>query len=114
MSASSSAVSFCHPDFGVAHRGGIVAVNRTEISLPVNERVTQRKFLRHTDNRVVSRRVAVRVIFTDRVADDAGALFIRFVVRVAEFVHRPEDAPVDGFQPVAHVGQSASDDDAIA
>ena len=50
------------------------------------------------------------MIFTDGVADDAGRLFIRLVISIAELVHRPEHAAVDGFEPVAHVGKGAPDD----
>ena len=59
-------------DLGVTHRGRIVAVDRAKISLPVDKRVTHREILRHTHDRVVNRRVAVRVIFTHDVADGAG------------------------------------------
>jgi hypothetical protein len=53
----------------------------------------------------------VRVILTNHVADDARALLVRLVVRVAELMHGPEHAPVHGLQPVAHVRQRAADDD---
>ena len=52
------------------------------------------------------------MVFTHRVADDARRLLIGLVRRKAVLVHRVEDAPVHGFQAVAHVGQRAADDHA--
>src|ERR1044072_1091537 len=51
------------------------------------------------------------MVLTDNVADDTRRLLVRSVVLIAEFVHRPEHAPVDGLEPVAHVRQRAPDDD---
>ena len=69
-----SLVSFAHANFGVAHRRRRVAVDRAEVSLPVDQRIAHRKILRQANDRVVDGGVAVRMIFTDHVADDAGRL----------------------------------------
>ena len=61
------------PDFGIPHCRCTVAIARTEITLSINQRVTQRKILRHAHHGVVSRLVTVRVVFAQHVADDAGA-----------------------------------------
>ena len=90
--------------------GGVV-VDRAEVALAVDERVAQREVLRHADERVVDRRVAVRVVLAHHVADDAGALDVRAVRLQAVLVHREQDAAVDGLQAVADVGQRAPDDD---
>ena len=60
--------------FGVAHRRRRIAVDRTEIALPVDQRQAHREGLRHAHQRVIDRGVAMRVIFTHHVADDAGAI----------------------------------------
>ena len=44
------------PDLGVAHGRGVVAVDRAEVALAVDERVAQREVLRHAHDRVVDRR----------------------------------------------------------
>jgi hypothetical protein len=54
----------------------------------------------------------VRVVFPHRVADRAGRFPVGFVVRVAGFVHRKEDAAVNGFQAIPQVGNGAGDDHA--
>jgi hypothetical protein len=58
--------------FGVPHRGRRIAVDRTKIALPVDKRGAHGKILRHAHQRVVNRLVAVRMVFTDHVTDDAG------------------------------------------
>ena len=60
-------------DLGVAHRRGVVAVDRAEVALAVDQHVAQREVLRHAHDRVVDRLVAVRVVLADHVADDARA-----------------------------------------
>ena len=56
--------------------------------------------------------VAVRVVFTDDVADDARRLLVGPVPVVAELAHGVQHAPMHGLQTIAHVGQRAPDDDA--
>ncbi len=99
------------PHLGVAHGRGVVAVDRAEVALAVDERVAQRELLRHAHDRVVDRALAVRVVLAEDVADDAGGLAVRLVVQVALLPHAVEAAAVDGLQPVAHVRQRPSDDD---
>jgi hypothetical protein len=96
---------------GVAHRGGVVAVDRAEVALPVDQRITQREVLRHADDRVVDGALAVRVVLAEDVADDARRLAVRLVVQVALLPHAVEAAAVDGLQSVAHVREGPSDDD---
>ncbi len=100
------------PAFRVAHRGGGVVVDVPEVPLPVDERVAQRKRLRHADEGVVDRLVAVRVVVTHDITDDAGRLEPGAIRLQAGLVHCIEHAAVDRLQAVTGVGQSARDDDA--
>ena len=99
------------PRLRVPHRGGGIVVDRAEVALAVDERVAQGEVLRHPDDRVVDRRVAVRVVLAHHVADDARGLDERAVRLQAVLVHRVQRAAVDGLQAVADVGQRAPDDD---
>jgi hypothetical protein len=101
-----------HAHFGVTHRRRVVAVDRAEVALAVDQRIAQREVLRHAHHGVVHRGVAVRVVFTDDVADHAGRFLVSLVPVVAKFVHRVEDATMHGLEAVAHVRQRASDDHA--
>ena len=96
---------------GVAHGGSRVVVDRAEVALAVDERVAQRERLGEAHERVVDRRVAVRVMVAHHVADDVGRLHVRPAGPVAVRPHRVEDAAVHRLQAVAHIGKRARDDD---
>ena len=97
-------------DFGVPHSGRAIAVDRTEVSLPVYEHFPHGEILRHTHKRVINGDVAVRVIFTEHVADHTGGFLKRFIVFKAHFLHGVKYAAVYRFKAVPYVGQSATDD----
>ena len=101
-----------HAGFGVTHGGGRIAVDGAEIALTVDQRQPEGEVLRHAHQRVIDRLVAVRVIFTDDVAHDAGGLAIGLVPVIAVLVHREQDAAMHGLQAVAHVGKRAAHDHA--
>ena len=98
--------------FGVAHGGGVVAVARAEVALAVDDGVAQAPVLRHAHHGVVHRRVAVRVVFTDHVADDAGRLDVLRAAVQAHAVHGVQDAALHRLLAVGHRGQGAAGDDA--
>ena len=100
------------PHLGVAHRRRRIAIDRTEVPLPVDQRQAHGKILRHAHQCVVHRLIAVRMIFADHVADHARGLAIRFVPLVAVLVHREEDAAMHRLEPVARIGQCARHDHA--
>ena len=62
------------PRLGVAMAAGAIAVHRAEIALPVDQRQTHGKILRHAHQRVVDRGVAMRMIVAHDVADDSAHL----------------------------------------
>ena len=100
------------PGFRVAIGRRRIAVHRAEIALAVDQRKTKREVLRHAHQRVIDRKVAVRMVLTHRIADDAGAFGVGPVRQVLVLVHREQDAPVHGLQAVADIGQSAAHDHA--
>src|SRR3546814_6125073 len=81
-----------HAHFGVTHGRREIAVDRTEVALTVDEHVAHREVLRHAYHGVVDRGVAVRMVFTDHVADDARRFLVRLVELVAELLHRAQHA----------------------
>jgi hypothetical protein len=100
------------PDLGVAHCCSVVAIDRAEIALAVDQQVAQRKILRHPDDGVVDRLVAVRMVFTDDIADDTGGLLVGPIPVVVEFVHGKQHSPVDRLESVTHIRQGPTDDHA--
>ena len=66
--------------------------------------------LRHDDQRVIDRAVAVRVIFTHRITDNTGALSVRSVRPDPQFVHVVESSSLHGFEAVPDIGKRSCDD----
>src|SRR5918998_1299216 len=88
---------------GVPHGGRRVTVDAAEVPLAIDERVAHREVLGEPGQRVVDGRVAVRMVLTDDLADDRGALAVGPVRLKAEIVHRVQDAAVYRLQAVPHV-----------
>jgi hypothetical protein len=98
--------------FRVAHRRRRIRVHRAEIALAVDQRDAHRPVLGHPREGIVDRSVAVGVIFTHDVADDAAGLAIRPPRDIACFLAGEEDPAVDGLQAIANIWQRSADDDA--
>ena len=96
--------------FGVAHGRRGVAVERSKIAGTIDQRVSQRKGLRHPDERFVNRGVAVRMKAAHHVADDLCALAVLGVGGEPLLPHRVQDAALHRLQPIAHVRQRARGD----
>ena len=58
---------------GVAIRSGVIAIDIAEIALPLDQRIALGKILREADHGIIDRLIAVGVVFTDDIADNAGA-----------------------------------------
>ena len=64
---------------GVSIGGGRVAIDGAEISLAVDQRVAEAERLRHADQRIVNRHVAMRMVPLEHLAHDGGALGVAAV-----------------------------------
>ena len=100
-----------HAGLGITVSGRGVAVHRAEVALAVHQRVPHAEILGQTHHGVVDAGVAVGVIAAQHGADGVGGLFVGVLGVIVALVHGVQDAPVHGFQAVAHVGQRAGDDD---
>ena len=100
------------PALGVAHRRGRVVARRAEVALPRNQRGAHHPRLREAYQRVVDRRVTMRVVLTHHVTDHTAALREAPIGPVAAVVHRVQHASVDGLEPVAYVGERPRHDHA--
>ena len=76
-----------HPNFGVPHRGRWIAVDGAEISLAIDEGITQGELLGHAHDGVVGGGVAVGVVLPDHIADHPRRLHIGAVKSVIQFAH---------------------------
>ena len=95
---------------GVTTRRG-AEVRRSVVAVEIDEWMTQREWLRHADECVVNRGVAMGVIAGHGVACDARALH-KWAVRTETLLfHVPNDAAVHRLQAVAHIRERARHDD---
>ena len=97
---------------GVAVGGRAVAVDAAEVALAVDQRVPHVEALRETHEGVVRRRIAMRVVVADDLADDLGALAVRPRRRQTHLPHGEQHAPMRRLQTVPYVGQGTPDDHA--
>ena len=79
--------------------------------MAIDQGVTEGEGLGQTDQGAVKGGVAVGVIFTHDVADDAGAFLVGFVREHAHFVHAVDDAALNGLEAIADVRNGAAHDD---
>ena len=101
-----------HAHFGVTHRSRRITVYRTEVALAVDQHVAQREGLGHAHDGVVDGGVAMRVVFTDDVANHTRRLLVRLVPIVAQLAHGEQHTTVHRLQAVTHIRQRTPDDDA--
>ena len=96
---------FGQSTLGVTHRGGVIAVDIAEIPLSVDEGIAHRKILGETNQRVIDRLIAMRMIFADDVADHTRR-FLEAGARIEpKEPHRPQHATMNRFESVARIGQ---------
>lgn len=86
-------------------------IHRTEVSVTFDKHISHRKVLRKTNERVIDRCVAVRMISTKHVTYARRRLFERLVAGKPVFVHSVQNSSVHGLKTVANVGQRSSDND---
>ena len=89
----------------IAHRRRRIAVHRSEIALPLDQRRPHREVLRHTDHGVINRRVAVGMIFTHDIADRAGRFTEPAIPIVSGLLHPVQNTAMDRLQAVADIGE---------
>src|SRR4029079_11925840 len=81
-----------------------------ELALPTPQRITLRKILRETNERVVDRLVAVRMELADDVADDAGAFLEGRPWVETQQLHGVQQPSMNRLESVARVRERAAGD----
>lgn len=87
----------CQFCLGVSHGGGWIGVDRTKVAMAREEGIAAGEVLDEAHEGVVDRLVAVGVVFTQYVPDDAGGLAEGAIGYEAQLMHGVQDAPMDGF-----------------
>ena len=104
--------NFGQSAFRVTHGRRPVAVDGTEVPLTGHEGVAHGEVLRQAHQRLIRRRVPVRMVFTQHVAHDARAFFRGIIERVVHLVHRVQHAAVHRLEAVPNIGKRSPHDDA--
>ena len=102
----------CQACFGVAHGCRRIIVDGSEVSVTIQQWVATGEGLNKSDQGVVNRLIAVGMVFTEDIPDDAGAFAVWPVWGEPQFLHRVEDPALHRFQAVAGIGQGPSHDHA--
>ena len=92
----------------VSSRG--VTVHGTEVTLAIDQRVTQAEILGQTDHSVVDGGVAVGMVGTQHSTNGIGGFAVGMLWIIAALVHRVQDTAMHGFQAIAHIRQCARND----
>ncbi len=87
-----------------------IAVDRTEIPLPVHQRIAQENGCAMRTSVSVDGRVAVGMVNAHRLTHHFGALGVFLVVLEPHLAQGVEHAPMHGLQAVAGIRQRAPDD----
>ena len=88
------------PCLRITHCRRSVAVHTAEVAVSVYEHHTRIERLRKPYHRVVYAAVAVRMVFTEALANDSRRLLVRFVGSGAQLVHRIKYTSLNGFESV--------------
>ena len=93
--------------FGVTHSSGGVSVHTTKVTLSVNQSITHRPILRHSDQCAINRRISVGMILTQHLAYYTRGFFIWFVMCISQTHHSVKYTAMYRFESISHVRKGA-------
>ncbi len=96
----------------VTHGRRIIAIDGTEVAVPIHKGIAAGKILRQTHQGVINSGVAMRMKARQNITHHNRALFMRFVRGNPGVIHGIEYSPLHRLKPVAHIRKSAPYDDA--
>ncbi len=99
-------------DFCVSHGRWWISIHRTKVSLTINQGMTHRKMLSHTHKSIIYCGIAMGMILTNDVTDNAGGFFVGLVPVVTQLPHGIEYASVHRLEPIAHIWKGSAYDNA--
>ena len=102
-----------HSRFRITHRRRAVSVNRAEVAMAIDQQRTHAVRLCHTNHGVVDRAVAMRMIFTETIADDTRTLFMRLIGRHAQLAERKQNPALNGLESILHTRERTFQNDML-
>ena len=91
----------------VAVGGGRVTIDRADVPLEVDQRVALRKVLGDRDRCVVDGAITVRVVATERIADDLHTLIVPAGCGRGVVFKGEQDPSLHRLEPIARIGDGA-------
>ena len=96
----------------VTHGSGWIALNRTEVSLAIDEDFSHGPRLCHVDQGRINGAITMGMVLTHGITYNTGTLEVGFVRAEAQVVvHRIEKATLGRFEAIACIGQGTRNDD---
>src|SRR5437868_10643616 len=99
-----------HTDLRITHCSWWIPTLATKISLAIYKAIAHIPCLGHTNDRVINRRISMRMVSAHHITHNTGRFFIRLVTVIAHFIHTKQAAPVNRLQTIAYIGQCTTDD----
>ncbi|EKD29447.1 MAG: hypothetical protein ACD_78C00408G0001, partial [uncultured bacterium (gcode 4)] len=97
-----------HLDLSITHRSSIISIHGTEVPLSIDEGVSHREILCHTNHCVIHGAIPMWVVFTENISDHTSGLTMFTSCTNSAIIHRIEDTSVNGFHPVANIWESTT------
>ena len=98
------------PRFGVSHGCRRIVVDGSEVSVAIQQWMSAREGLNQPHQGVVNRLIAMGVVLTEDIPDNASALPVRPVWGQPQFLHGIENPSLNRFQAIAGIGQGPAHD----
>ena len=90
--------------FGVAGSSRAV-IQRTEVTVSVNQRKTEREVLSQANEGVVDRSITMRVKLSHHFTNNTRRLYVALVGAQTHLTHHEQDAALNGLEAVSCIGQ---------
>ena len=100
---------FLKSGFCISHSRCTVALDRTKISMSVDQRLTFLKILCHYYKCLIDGAVTMRVIFTHGITYDTGTFSVWPIITDSQFIHIIQCSSLYRFQSVTHIRQGSGD-----
>ena len=96
---------------GVTHCCCTITIDRAEVTLTIDLKVTQVPRLCHADECSIYRAVAMRVVLTEHLTYDSCTFLGWLVICIAKFVHSVQYTAMNRLKAIAHIRKCSCYDD---
>jgi hypothetical protein len=102
---------FRQSTFRISHGRGRISVDRTKVTVTINQGMVRAKVLCEAYERIVNGHVTVRMELSQHFSDHAGTFAVTATGRERELIHGVKNTTMDGLETVASVGNGSAEND---